>query len=281
MQFTVSHVTSYQYSAPIRLGPHRLRVAPRREAGRDIRFSIEVLPVPVARVEEVDRWGNRIIALDFSGETDQFRIESRFSMLTEAPVMPTPARPLALPPLPWTGGAGRIEPDLTPFLAAPDPGPEVRRFAASLASSTDTPLAFLAALTETLFTRTDRHIRAEGYAKTAAETLATGRGACRDLTELFLAAARAQGIPARFASGYQARGESPDGRRHLHAWPEVWLPGLGWRGYDPTHGTPVTDGHVAVAVAPTQAETMPIEGSFWGGAVQSTLDYHIGIEARG
>ena len=281
MQFTVSHVTSYHYSAPIRLGPHRLRVAPRREAGRDICFSIEVLPVPVARLEEVDRWGNRIIALDFSGETDHFRIESKFTMLTEAPVMPTAARPLALPPLPWTGGAGRIEPDLAPFLEAPDPGPEVRRFAASLASGTDSPFAFLAALNETLFTRTDRHIRAEGYAKTAAETLATGRGACRDLTELFLAAARAQGIPARFASGYQARGESPDGRRHLHAWPEVWLPGLGWRGYDPTHGTPVTDGHVAVAVAPTQAETMTIEGSFWGGAVQSTLDYHIGIEARG
>lgn len=280
MHFTVSHVTSYHYSAPIRLGPHRLRVAPRREAGRDIRFAIEVLPVPAMRVEEVDRWGNRIIALDFAGETDHFRIESKVSMLTEAPVMPTQARPLALPPLPWPAGAGRLDPALVPYLEAPDPGPEVRRFATALAAGAETPFGFLAALTETLFTRTDRHIRAEGYAKTAAETLATGRGACRDLTELFIAAARTQGIPARFVSGYQARSESPDGKRHLHAWPEVFLPGLGWRGFDPTHGLPVSDGHVAVAVAPTQADTMPIEGSFWGGAVKSTLDYHIAIEAR-
>jgi len=273
VHFAVSHVTTYRYSAPIRLGPHLLRLAPRNKG----RFDLEVTPAPVSRTELTDDWGNHLIQLDFVGETEIFRIASRFVVATEAPAALRPVdTPPVLPSLPWPQNG-----EHTSFQEGPDPGPEVRRFAASLATSSDSALDFLDALNVALYARTDRHIRPDGYAKTAAETLATGRGACRDLTELFIAAARSQGIPARFASGYQARSESPDGRRHLHAWPEVWLPGLGWRGYDPTHGLPVTDGHVAIAVAPGQADTMPIEGSFWGGAITSTLEYDITIDARG
>lgn len=70
-----------------------------------------------------------------------------------------------------------------------------------------------------------------------------------------------------------------DGKRHLHAWPEVWIEGAGWRGYDPTHGARVTDGHVALCAAPGQAETMPLEGGYWGEA-RSTLAYAIEINAE-
>ena len=269
MRFSVRHTTSYHYSAPIRLGPHQLRLMPRAECT----FLLEVTPPPVSRREGRDSWGNRVIELEFAGDTQVFSIETQFSLDTTVPH----SLPSGLPPLPWP--AEIIDPALTPFLMAEDPGPEVRRFAEGLAQGTGSAIAFLVALNETLYTRTDRHIRMEGNARSAAETLATGRGACRDLTELFIAAARCQGIPARFVSGYQAHSESPDGRRHLHAWPEVHIPGYGWRGFDPTHGRPVTDGHVALAVAPSQAGTMPIEGSFWGGAVSSTLDYDISIRA--
>ena len=109
-----------------------------------------------------------------------------------------------------------------------------------------------------------RHeIRAEGAAWSPERTLVAGGGACRDVTALFMAACRSVGIAARFVSGYQAEADTPDGRRHLHAWPEAFLPGVGWRGFDPTHGLPVTDGHVALCAAPDQAATMPIEGGFW------------------
>ena len=80
---------------------------------------------------------------------------------------------------------------------------------------------------------------------------------------LFLAACRSLGLPARFVSGYQAHAETPDGRRHLHAWAQARLPGLGWRGYDPTHGLAVADGHVALCAAPEQGATMPVEGGYW------------------
>lgn len=260
MHFAVRHLTLYRYSAPVRLGTHRLLLAPRPEAGRECRFALDVTPRPVALQEQTDPWGNRVFALDFADETQVFQIESRFTLQTGAPAV----RPAPLPH--------------PAYLDGPDPGAEVRGFAAALAQGTDGPLAFLDRLNAALFTRTDRQIRAEGMARSPAETLALRSGACRDLTELFLACARVQGLPARFVSGYQAQSESPDGRRHLHAWPEVFLTGIGWRGYDPTHGLPVTDGHVALAVAPGQGGTMTVEGGFWGPQVTTRLDYDIQID---
>ncbi|MGB7934938.1 MAG: transglutaminase-like domain-containing protein [Gammaproteobacteria bacterium] len=98
-------------------------------------------------------------------------------------------------------------------------------------------------------------------------TLDRGRGACRDLAVLFITMCRLQGIAARFVSGYQARAETEHPRRYLHAWPEVYLPGGGWRGYDPGHGDAV-------------AGAAPIEGSFYGAGASSSLEYELNIKTR-
>ncbi len=167
------------------------------------------------------------------------------------------------------------------YLPAGDEDETVSAFAAALASESGwDALAFLERLNQALFTRTDRHIRPDGAAQTPAHTLAAGRGACRDLTVLFMAACRSLGIPARFVSGYQAHADTPDGRRHLHSWPEVFLPGAGWRGFDPMHGLSVSDGHVALCAAPGQAETMPVEGGYYGDGVTSKLAYDVRITAH-
>jgi transglutaminase-like putative cysteine protease len=108
--------------------------------------------------------------------------------------------------------------------------------------------------------------------------LATWRGACRDLTVLFLAVSRSLGLPGRFCSGYQAAADTPDGQRYLHAWPEVFLPGVGWRGWDPTHGVPAGEGHVALCAAPDQAGTMPVVGGYYfGDSITATLDFEVRI----
>jgi transglutaminase-like putative cysteine protease len=67
-------------------------------------------------------------------------------------------------------------------------------------------------------------------------------------------------------------GRIPDGRRHLHAWAEVVLPGIGYRGWDPMHGVRVGDGHVALCAAATQAATMPVEGGFFDHEVRFATD---------
>ncbi|MFA5120736.1 transglutaminase domain-containing protein [Zavarzinia sp.] len=272
MRFSVRHETLYSYSVPIRLAPHVLRMTPRALGTANLRQELIVDPLPWRRSDVLDRFGNPMTLVDFSGDTDRLGIVSHFEVETRA--VPRPADDGSLPPLPWSPLGG----DLAEYLLADDADWTVRAFAIDIANAAgNSAPGFLDLLNRTLFARTDRHIRIEGAAQSPAHTLASARGACRDLSVLFMAACRSQGIPARFVSGYQAEAESVDGRRHLHAWPEVFLPGLGWIGYDPTHGLPVGEGHVALSAAPNQAETMPVEGGFYANGVTATLTYSVTI----
>ena len=131
-----------------------------------------------------------------------------------------------------------------------------------------------------LFDEFDHVYRHSGGPQTPAHTLQSRRGACRDLAVLFVDCCRAEGIAARFASGYQ-RGNLNAERRDLHAWPEVYLPGAGWRGYDPTHGEAIADTHVTIAAAAHTRNTMPVIGSFIGEGATSQLDFTVQIEVKG
>jgi transglutaminase-like putative cysteine protease len=275
MRFSVCHETHYRYSAPVFFAPHVLRLTPRADNAVLLMHSLTIDPVPAVRQDLTDRYGNTITRVEFSSPSSHLSIESRFDLETRA----TPAEASsALPPLPWPSAASEAMAD---YLPSGDQDENVRAFAAGLASESGWDgLAFLTRLNQTIFTRTDRHIRPEGAAQTPAHTLATGKGACRDLTVLFMEACRSLGIPARFVSGYQAHADTPDGRRHLHSWSEVYLPGTGWHGFDPMHGLPVTDGHVALCAAPEQAATMPVEGGFYGDGITSTLAYGVQITTQ-
>ncbi len=275
MRFSVCHETHYRYSSPVALAAHVLRLTPRAENAALLTHSLIIDPAPSVRQDQMDHHGNLITRLEFAGFTDHLRIESCFDLETRA----TPAQAVAsVTPLPWPSNAGD---PMAEFLTPADLDESVRAFAVGLASESGWEArGFLERLTQTLFTRMDRHIRPQGAAQSPAHTLATGKGACRDLTVLFMTACRSLGIPARFVSGYQAHADTPDGRRHLHAWAEVFLPGSGWRGFDPMHGLPVTDGHVALCAAPDQAATMPVEGGFYGDGVTATLDYGVRISIQ-
>ncbi len=276
MRFSVRHDTVYRYSAPVGLAPHLLRLTPRAERVRMLASELTVEPLPAARRESVDRFGNRITEVSFDGLSDLLRVESSFDLETCAPA---PLRDSGLPRLPWSSRAERAPADYWPEERQ---DPAVQNFAETLAAESGwAAVPFLAHLSQTLFRRLHRNLRIEGAAQAPARTLATGRGACRDLTVLFMAACRSLGIAARFVSGYQAHAETADGDRHLHAWPEALLSDAGWRGFDPTHGTAVSDGHVALCAAPEQPATMPIEGKFYGGGVTATLDYRVRIATPG
>jgi transglutaminase-like putative cysteine protease len=154
----------------------------------------------------------------------------------------------------------------------------VTAFAAelSLSVSRDT-LSFLDRLNRQLFAEVTQTHRDTGAPQSPAFTLQSRRGACRDLAVLFVDCCRAEGVAARFASGYQ-KGHQRSERRHLHAWPEVYLPGAGWRGFDPTHGEAVADTHVTIAAAAHSRDTLPVSGNFRGAGASSTLDYSVKIQ---
>jgi transglutaminase-like putative cysteine protease len=273
MRFSVRHQTIYRYSTPVRLAGHVLRMNPRPDAGALISRSLAIEPEPIRRADAIDRFGNLVTRVDFDGLTDVFRIESRFEIDVAAAAPISAADPPAA--LPWGSDASDSN---AVYLAGEAADGAVRAFARKHAvESGGDPLAFLDRLNATIFRKIRHDIRPDGAARPPEETLALGHGACRDVTMLFLAACRSLGIPARFVSGYQAHADTPDGRRHLHAWAEAFVPGSGWRAYDPTHGLHVSEGHVALCAAPDQAATMPVEGGYYGPPVSSNLSYAVEI----
>jgi transglutaminase-like putative cysteine protease len=281
MRFEIQHTTTYRYSAPVQLGPHTVRLLPRSDGGQRLQdYHCRVRPQPELQTNVLDAEGNTVTRLWFTGATDELRIETSCRVVTfrnnpHDYIVDTPAT--RLPPA--------YDPSETALLGSylqpRSPSPELLELAARLArqSGHDT-LAFLQILNGFLHTRIERIIRDHGAPQSPDDTLRSRRGACRDLATLFMDVCRSQGIAARFVSGYQARTQPGRKQRYLHAWPEVYIPGGGWRGYDPTHGTAVAAEHVALAAAGTAAGTLPVEGCFYGDDVRSEMEFELCIRTE-
>jgi transglutaminase-like putative cysteine protease len=111
-------------------------------------------------------------------------------------------------------------------------------------------------------------VREEPGVQSAVRTLTCGTGSCRDFAFLFMEAVRCLGLAARFVSGYLYAPLIAE-VGSTHAWAEVYLPGAGWKGFDPTIGKIVGSDHIAVAVGRLPEAVPPIAGSFAGSAISS------------
>jgi transglutaminase-like putative cysteine protease len=120
--------------------------------------------------------------------------------------------------------------------------------------------------------------RPDGAPWTSDETLLRGEGACRDLAVVFIDACRGVGLAARFVSGYKLELDRIEENADLHAWAEVYLPGGGWRGYDPSLGLVVADRHVAVAASCEPELAAPTTGSFRGTGAIGRMTAQVRLE---
>jgi len=277
MLFAIRHHTRYHYSQPVKLSPQLLRFYPRDDGTqRVIHHHLAITPTPQGQNKHLELEGNPVAQVWFEGETDQFAIdvEMQVETLRRNPfdfILAAEATNLPI----------QHQQDhvcMQAYLERIEINDAVTAFAAelSLAVNRDT-LRFLEQLNRQLFSEFKHMHRETGTPQSPAHTLQSRSGACRDLAVLFVDCCRAEGIAARFASGYQ-KGDLSSERRHLHAWPEVYLPGGGWRGFDPTHGAPVADSHVTIAAAAHSRDTMPVTGSFIGAGVTSKLDFKLDIQ---
>jgi transglutaminase-like putative cysteine protease len=279
MHIDVEHLTTYSYSEPVALGPHTVRLRPRPDGSfRELDYVLAVDPAPALRSEQLDAAGNLVTRLWFEGQTRHLRLRSRCSVETQRPDSRLLILDTVYRTLPARYPTGEADCLLT-YRGTGEVDESSRALADQIAGeAAGDPLDFLTILTQRLYRQIQREIRHQGAPQTPAETLARGRGACRDQTVLFIAACRAAGLAARFVSGYQDRSALDTPERYLHAWPEVYLPGHGWQGFDPTRGIPVTNGHVPVAAAPEPQGTLPVDGSYFG-ASRSKLHFEVRIRA--
>ncbi len=286
MLYQISHITTYKYSQPVTLQPHLVRLRPRSNGWQTLKlFSLQVTPTPISRSQIIDLDGNALIKVWFPPEkTDYLQVQAQSQVETHE------SNPFNYLMEPW---AARLPIDypaslllqLQPYLTgqnvsfATSVDPIALQLAQEInhAVSGDT-INFLGTLNQRIYETCTYLIRETGTPLSPRITWSEKQGSCRDLTVLFIEVCRSVGLAARFVSGYQ-EGDLDQNDRHLHAWAEVYLPGAGWRGYDPTHGLAVSDRHIALVASAVSNYAAPISGSFsQGGNVQSTIHYQIQIQ---
>lgn len=271
MLFEISHFTEYQYAEPVNLDTHYLRLRPREDGSQRLRrFRLDLEPRAAGVSMQLEPDGNVALVARFTQSVRQLRIHASSTVethhrnpfdfvITEPGIFSLPAR--------YRGELGMVLGPARQEVA----GPRVVALAEAIAAECgfDT-LQFLARLNTQLFRTMKVAVRPEGTPMDPEDCLACGEGACRDLTVVYMAACRHMGLGARFVSGYQMT--DPNEQEHyMHAWAEVYLPGGGWRGYDPTHGIAVDEHFVPVAASPTPLLATPIEGAYSPAQVPCTM----------
>ncbi len=278
MLLSARHVTRYRYSAPVRCEPLIVRLRPREDASqRLLSYSLTIAPEPVCLSQFLDFEGNVVSQARFGELTELMEITVHWQVQTLRAnpfdfLLQAGAERLPLSP-------PEVESSMWPMYSTPlEPHDRVMELAHQIAClSQHGSIEFLCRLANRINQTHEKIVRHDGPPWSPAETLSRGIGSCRDLALLFIEACRAMGIPARFVSGY-ALGDDPAAERHLHAWAEAYLPGAGWRGFDPMSGLAICDRYVAVAASRIPEGAAPTTGSFRSNTATGTLEVEVEID---
>ena len=276
MKFQVRHATTYQYSEPVFLEPHQFRLQPRAGgAQRVVSYGLKLDPGPAGITEIVDAENNAGHYAWFKDRTDRLTVNSSFIVETlranpfdyVLAYLTVAAVPVAYP--------DELAETLRVYCQPVKGDRTVYALAREAAQEAGwQTLPFLAGLTQRIYRNTEHIVREDGPTFTAVETLRQQTGACRDVAMLFVEACRTVGLASRFVSGYEL-GPVRQERAFMHAWAEVYLPGGGWRGYDPSRGLATAEHHIAVATGRSPEGATPISGSFRGTGVSSVMEFQI------
>jgi uncharacterized protein (DUF2126 family)/transglutaminase-like putative cysteine protease len=265
------HLSRYTYDQLIHLGPQlvRLRPAPHCKT-RILSYSLQVHPAKHFINWQQDPQSNYLARLVFPDRTKDLRIEvelvaemavhNPFDFFLDETAQEVPFKYDV-----------QLDEELAPYLKPCNTGPAFKQFMEQLKIDTDKTVDFLVELNRLVYTQTQYVIRLEPGVQTPDETLTKQSGSCRDSAWLLVQVLRHLGMAARFASGYLIQLSSdvkaingPDGPEQdftdLHAWCEVYLPGAGWVGLDPTSGLLAGEGHIPLACSPEPSSAAPITG---------------------
>ncbi|MCH8527735.1 MAG: transglutaminase family protein [Kiritimatiellae bacterium] len=267
------HHTTYTYERPVTLSPHIIRLRPAPHSRTPIvAYSLKILPENHFINWQQDPFGNylarvvfpeRVSKLDVSVEVvADLTTINPFDFFLEAKAETVPFT--------YTPGTRH---DLQPYLESHEDGPAFSAFFDTLTPPKDlNTIDWLVAVNQAVNRVVGYTIRLEPGVQSCEQTLTLGTGSCRDSAWLLVAALRKFGYAARFVSGYlvqlTADEKSLDGPSgpeadftDLHAWTEIYLPGAGWVGLDPTSGLFAGEGHIPLACTPDPQSAAAIEGA--------------------
>lgn len=269
MRYTIVHSTTYTYSNPVQLGSHCIKLCPRTDGSQQLhRFTLDIEPIPQQQARLIDPEGNIGHRVWFNRDP-----VNSLKLVTTAEVETDRTNPFDYLTAPWAIACPWDYPSslaqrLSPYLHHSIPHPQVVEFAHKILHQVEGNVgAFVTQLTQAIYEQCNYIQRLEGDPQPAGITLTSGTGTCRDFAVLWVEACRSVNLAARFVSGYQ-QGDPETTQHDLHAWSEVYIPGGGWRGFDPTLGLAVADGHVAIAATADPRWAAPVQGQIHSLAIQ-------------
>jgi len=258
MRLNITHTTRYHYDTPVDYALQKLRLTPQRLPFQEVvAWDVDVSG---GRIEAhyADHFGNHVDLLNVDVGAAEVKITAHGIIETQD----------------VAGVVGHINGRAPRWLfaqqtAATMPNDDLLELGSGLAGARD-QLASLHELSARILQAVPYEIGKTDSHTTAADALALGSGVCQDHAQIFISAARAAGIPARYISGYLMMDDRVD-QDATHAWAEAHVPGLGWVGFDISNGHSPDERYVRVAVGRDARDAAPTEGLRMGEATEQMI----------
>jgi uncharacterized protein (DUF2126 family)/transglutaminase-like putative cysteine protease len=287
IQAALYHRTHYRYERPVALSPQVIRLRPAPHCRTPIlSYSLRITPSEHFINWQQDPHGNYLARIVFPKKVTEFKVE--VDLVAEMTVI-NPfdfflEKEFEYFPFPYEASVRR---DLEPYLDTTESvGAKFESYLKQFSGQKKQIVDYLVEINRTIQKDVKYLIRLEPGVQTPEETLLKGSGSCRDSAWLLVHVLRRLGLAARFVSGYlvqltpdQKSLDGPSGTDHdftdLHAWTEVFLPGAGWVGLDPTSGLLAGEGHIPLACSPHPMGAAPITGA--AEAAKTAFDFSMKV----
>ncbi|MBL9017636.1 MAG: class II glutamine amidotransferase [Myxococcales bacterium] len=284
-RFDITHRTVYKYEKPIERSTHVLRLTPVHDRIQNVVSSTLDISVPGQSRDYEDVFGNRVRRLEIDTEFTEMVIEAKSTVdvLDVDPLGFGPLRVKSTIPLVWMPWQRQVlDPYLLPMELPETQLAELAEYAMSFVKRNDYDL--LDTLLDINHTIYREYAYTQGVTTvqtTAFEVYVSRRGVCQDFTNLMICLARLLGVPARYVCGYIYTGPKAANTAQSeasHAWVQLYLPQVGWKGFDPTNGILTQTDHIRVAVGRNYIDATPTSGTIFVGGGAETLSVDVRVE---
>lgn len=283
--FDISHITEYHYTEPVLRSTHTFRLHPAENHVQQVDYSAITISSAGEQMLYEDVFGNQSLHLSIDEPYTVLRVENQ----SRVRIYARPADDLSMArrqtsiPLVWMPWQRQM---MTPYLLPPElPDTqleELTSYAMSFVERNDYHLLnTLNDINDTIY-RDYRYSQGDTNNDTTAfDVYAQRVGVCQDFANVFICLARLLGVPARYQMGYIHTGAAYENKiqsEASHAWVEVYLPYIGWRGFDPTNGCVVGQDHIAVACGRNYRDATPTSGTLFKGGGSETLKVEVKVQ---
>lgn len=258
MRLQISHTTTYFYDRPVDYALQKIRLRPQRVVVQDVLDWDIAVAGGTIETHYVDHYGNHVDLVNVDQGAEKVSITASGTVVTHN----------------TTGVLGQVygRAPLWHFqqeTAATTAGQGIVALAEGLAQSADQVDA-LHRLSDRILAATPYQVGITNSQTWAEDALTLGAGVCQDHAQIFIAAARSQGIPARYVSGYLMMNDRVD-QDATHAWAEAHVDRLGWVGFDISNGMSPDERYVRIAVGRDARDAAPTEGMRMGASTEQMI----------